>query len=84
MIGTTIIVKRADGRIDEVVRENRIYTAKEQEAIIENTRKAGRGEVLEIITQKPPTHRRQRQGCPSYTRQEGCPRHGETCAPEYR
>jgi len=77
---TIVTIRRPDGTIDKTERPGAI-SPKLRKMHTEATRNAGRGD---IINWQAITVQRKSQSCPSYTKDQGCAMHGETCAPAYR
>ena len=89
---TTLTIKRTNGTVETVVSDRfpLLYENKALQArIIEENRKVGRGEVLsfegnpEFIAERAARiaeiDREIAGMCKYYTRDQGCPLHGETC-----
>ena len=78
MTDLEITIQRPNGQTEYVIKPGMtmINTATQQAMTIA-TRNAGRGEILSFREVKAEYHKS--VGCPHYTRDQGCPLHGETC-----
>lgn len=79
----TIEVRRPNGEVETVVRDDPRNLLQAIEKLRKDTRAAGRGEVLTVNGQsKAPAIKvgRWQRGCALYDREQGCPLHGEGCA----
>ncbi len=77
---TQITIQRPDGTIETVIRPGLITSPSMRRKMTQATRGAGRGEITRWHTV---THHTKQQGCQSYTRDQGCPLHGEICENTY-
>lgn len=82
----TIEVRRPNGEVETVVKEDPRNLLQAIELLRKTTREAGRGEVLTVNGQsrapKSAVTRSgaRRRGCALYDPEQGCPLHGEGCA----
>ncbi len=77
---TQIRIQRPDGTIETVIRPGLITSPVMRRKMTQATRQAGRGEIVGWQTV---THTTKQQGCRLYTRDQGCPLHGEACENAY-
>jgi hypothetical protein len=78
---TAVTIQRPNGEIEVSTKDGNLIRL--LPAIRKATAEAGRGKVLSAkllrTTIQNPGHRYYASGCRYYTRDQGCPLHGETC-----
>ena len=71
---TAVTIERPNGKIETTTKSGNLIHLKAQ--ITKATADAGRGKVLSV---RLVTANARYEGCRYYTRDQGCPMHGETC-----